>query len=168
MADFAPALYASPAIAWSEAAIPCRPLAGISLFRLKSSRRGERLVRELSLPGVGQASSTAAWVGAGEWLLFARDEERGDLIRRLEEQRVAAAAYWAELSDALLVLECDCDAALVSRLMGLPEPALAEGRAARTRVAGVAVLFIRTEAGMRMIFERSYDRHLRAWLDRAI
>lgn len=153
---------------WSGAGIPFRPRQGFRLFRVKASKRGEGLSARFGLPGVGEASQRAAWVGAAEWLLLVPADEGSEMIGRLEEERVAGRAYWAELSDGLLCLESDHPAALIAELTGLPEAALAVGHSARTHMAGMAVLFIGTEAGISMIFERSYQRHLRAWLDRAI
>ena len=56
---------------------------------------------------------------------------------------------------------------LIGRLTGLAPARFGPGKAARTKFAGVPAIFTSTEKeeGVRVIFDISHARHIRAYLD---
>ncbi|RVT40280.1 hypothetical protein [Sphingobium algorifonticola] len=152
---------------WSGTSIRVTPRHGLSAIRLKATKRGRTLAVDLGLPATGGATEDAIWIGPDEWLLLARPAEEGAIVARLAAQQAQGACYWSAIGDGLVILDLGEAGGLVSQLTGLPQASFALGRAARTRVAGIAVLFAGMSWGTRMIFDRMYDRHIRRWLDAA-
>jgi sarcosine oxidase gamma subunit len=104
-------------------------------------------------------------IGPGDWLLFCPEADAPTLKARIS---AVPGCYAAEQGDALTFLDLGDAVDLIVRLTGLRADALAPGRTARTRIAGIAAIFHGTDDGVRMLFDRSYQRHVRDWLDAAV
>lgn len=174
MHDLAPLKLATPTtLDWESAAIPCRDLTGQMILHVKAViDRASQLAATLGLADPGRIAMIGAieccWMGPGEWLLFA-SAEHGEQLAALQTHAVENGAATAHAGDRLVVLELDASAELLSGLTGLPEEVLRPGRAARTRLADIPVTIAASlSARFRLLFDRTYAPHMRAWLDCAI
>lgn len=173
MHDLAPLNLASPSVlSWKAARIPAKLSGDFEGLHLKvpPGREGD-VIGRFRLPGPLAASKVgnidALWLGPGEWLVFVTKDlrELSELQGRLGSAGIASV----RCGSRLCLLELEAEAELLAGLTGLVPDALGPGRAARTRLADIPVtLTASTEGAMRLIFERSYAPHLRAWLDSAI
>lgn len=153
---------------WAGARISARRVSDVCLFRLKQTKRDQEAAAPplAMLPGVGASTELAAWLGPGEWLLFCSTSNRRELAEGLCAVQDEGRGYWTELSDALTVLSLDADTPIIAELTGLPLASLGPCRAARTRAAAIAMLFVvGADRRTLMIFESTFDRHVRAWLN---
>ena len=174
MHDLAPLKLAAPsAVGWDTARIPGRRLEGFDAVHLKAApAREPELSTRFGFPGPLAASRIgdveALWIGPGEWLLVASPEHLSDLDT-LQGRTDDGAIASVRCGNRLCILQLEADADAFAGLTGLPAAALEPGRVARTRLADLPVILAANAAGaMRMIFDRTYAPHLRAWLDRAI
>lgn len=175
MHDLAPLKLASPiTVGWEEARIPSCMLTGFDAIHLKAvPARENELLTTYGLPDSLAASMVgnveALWIGPGEWLLLARSphlRELDQIQHRTNEEGIASV----RCGSRLCILELDMEADVLAGLTGLPTAALEPNRVARTRLAGILVTLAANADGstMRIIFDRSFAPHLRAWLDCAI
>lgn len=151
-------------VTWDGTAIPVRLREGLRLFRVKFAGDSAQGARALGLPDCGHATPTALAIGPNDWLLIHPDAEAGATATGI----AAAGGYAIEVSDALIVLDLDDAGQIVSRLTGLDSESFGPGRTTRTRMAGIAVVLTGLVAGgVRMIFDTSYARQMRRYLDLA-
>lgn len=149
-------------VSWDGAALGARRCEGLGLLRVKFLASDAERAMALGLPGCGVASERALCMAPSDWLLIHPEGEHAAVTARVQ----AAGGYAVDLSDALVVVDLDDAAAAISRLTGLESARLAQGRAARTKLAGIAVVLTGLrEEGVRMIFDRSYAHHLRRYWD---
>ncbi len=165
MADLAawPSMHGSE-VTWDGAAIAARPVEGFRLFRVKFAGESEEGAKALGLPDCGHATPSALAIGPGDWLLIHPEADADAAAARV----TTAGGYAIEVSDALIVLDLKDATQVLSRLTGLGIACFEPGRTARTRLAGIAVVLAGLDmGGVRMIFDRSYARHMRRYLDLA-
>lgn len=151
-------------VTWEGAAIPACPCEGLRLFRVKFAGDGTQGARTLGLPGCGHATPTALAIGPNDWLLMHPQADADAAASAV----AAAAGYAIEVSDALIVLALGDASPIMSRLTGLDVACFSPGRTASMRLAGLAVVLAGLETGgVRMIFDRSYARHMSRYLELA-
>jgi heterotetrameric sarcosine oxidase gamma subunit len=151
-------------VTWDGTAIPVHLREGLRLFRVKFAGDAAQGAKALSLPDSGHATPTALAIGPQDWLLIHPDAEAGATAAAI----AVAGGYAIEVSDALIVLDCDNADQMLGRLTGLDVACFGPGRTGRTRLAGIAVVLTGLDVGgVRMIFDRSYARHMRRYLDLA-
>jgi heterotetrameric sarcosine oxidase gamma subunit len=153
------------AVSWESAAIAARRCEGLGLLRVKFLESRAAGAEALGLPASGDATVGALGIAPCDWLLFHPESEHEACAARVRD----AGGYAVDLSDALIVLDLDGAAETVSRLTGIDRARFAQGKAARTRLAGIAVVLTGMgEGDVRMIFDRSYAHHLRRYWDVAL
>lgn len=175
MADLAPLKLVPPLVlSWDKMRIPARMLEGFDAVHLKVVPAREReLCTTYDFPGPLTASTLGnmemLWIGPGEWLVVVSPEYLSDLDKFQDWTNKASIAS-VRCGSRLGILKLDTEADLLAGLTGLPTLALKPNRVARTRLAGILVTLAATANGstMRIIFDRSFAPHLRAWFDRAI
>lgn len=173
MHDLAPLKLASPAVAdWSRARIRARLESGFGAVHLKRARSVDPGPgRKLGLPemltsariGVVEAFSIAP----DEWLLIASVGSVHELIK-MRGACEALGFVWVDCQSSIQILEVYASANLVASLAGLPDCAIKPGAVARTRLADIPVVIAANTGSVRLLFDRTYAPHLRAWLDCAI
>lgn len=173
MHDLAPLKLASPIIdEWSRARIPARLESGFLAGQLKLGRsRDADVGRRLGLPGLLGSTMIGAVealsIGPGEWLVLALDKHAHELAQ-LRNAYEAEGISWIPCESRIRILTIDASRSLVASLAGLPQGSLNTGHVVRGRLADLPVVIAATETAVRLIFDRTYVSHLRAWLDRAI
>jgi heterotetrameric sarcosine oxidase gamma subunit len=114
---------------------------------------------------MGLATSSAIALGPGDWLILSPETDREIALAKI----AASQGYAVELSDALVMLELDDAATTLSELTGINAETFGSGRSARTKLAGIGVILTTAANGnVRMIFDVSYARHVRKFLECAI
>jgi heterotetrameric sarcosine oxidase gamma subunit len=108
------------------------------------------------------------WIGPGEWLLIVPAEQK-DQLADLRRSAADKGAATADAEDRLTILALDMGADQVAGLTGLKLTDLCPRHVSRTRLADIPVVIAAgTGAMFRLLFDRSYAPHVRAWLDRAL
>ncbi|WP_397583535.1 hypothetical protein [Sphingorhabdus sp.] len=111
------------------------------------------------------ATSSAVAIGPGDWLIFCPEEQRENVLAKI----ALSQGYAVETSDALVMLDLGDAAEILSGLTGLNVESFGSGRATRTKLAGIGVILTTADDGsLRMIFDISYARHMRRFLEYAI
>lgn len=174
MHDLAPLKLASQsAVDWDNARVPGRMLTGFDALHLKViPARGRALSITFGFPGPLTASRVgnieALWIGPGEWLLIASPEHLCDLDKiqgRTNQSGIASVRCGSRLN----ILDFDAKVRVFAGLTGLPATALEPSRVARTRLADIPVILATgADGATRIIVDRTYAAHLRAFLDHAI
>ena len=152
-------------VSWEGTPVPARLCEGWCLFRVRVLDGDMPHAQACGLPECGAATPNALGIGPGDWLLLYPEAARD----AAETEIAAAAGYAVEVSDALIILDLHAAAAPISRLTGLEDASFAPGRVARTKLAGIPVILTGLdERTVRMIFDISYARHMRRYLDLAL
>jgi heterotetrameric sarcosine oxidase gamma subunit len=148
---------------WCGCAIPISPVTDWCAFRVKCNKHIPAVASALTLPDSGHATATALAIGPGDWLMTAAAAERDALASRIA---AVPRAYGVDVSDALVMLDLGAAAILMTRLTGIDSAQFGNGRVARTRFAGIPVILTTTgDTGIRMMFDISYARHMRSFLE---
>lgn len=148
---------------WSECPLVDGRIDGWIAFRAK---RTDRAPGPATLPLPGTVSNGVIGIAPGDWLVLGAPETRTVLSATI----ATAGAVATEVSDALLTLDCGDRHAVFAQLTGIDPACFSAGHAAMTKLAGIPVLLTtdEQETRLQLIFDASYDRHMRDYLNKAI